>query len=414
MPRPALFVIDDDAGVVRALRDDLGRRFGEDFRVIGESSAAAGLAALRELADCTSRVALLIVDHDMSEMPGADFLARAHDMHPLAKRVLLVERDYSARSPVVQAMTLGQADYHITKPWMLEQDLYREVSEFLAEWAKDQQAGFDLFHVIGRDRPRHARAARAAHPVQRAVPLLPPPTAQQGRQPARRTRAWTASRLPVMIRHDGYTMVEPTPAQIIAAVGGSTRNDVSECDVAIVGAGPGGPDRRRLRRVRGPADGRAGGDRLRRPGGKQPDDPELPGLPARHQRARAHPPGLRAGLDVRRAHGVLPARRRPGVPGRDRVVHLADGHQITARAVIVATGIAWRRLGVPRLEALVGSGVFYGAAGQRDCGHGGPRRVRRGGGELGRPDRAAPGAARPAGDACWCAGTTWRGRCRTT
>ena len=49
--------------------------------------------------------------------------------------------------------------------------------------------------------------------------------------------------------------------------------------------------------------------------------------------------------------------------GDERVVHLADGHQIAARAVIVATGIAWRRLGVPRLEALVGSGVFYGAAG---------------------------------------------------
>ena len=144
-------------GVVRALRDDLTRRFGEDFRVIGESSAAAGLAALRGLAQLHEPVALLIADHNLSGMPGTDFLARAHEMHPLAKRVLLVERDYSARSPVVQAMTLGQADYHITKPWMLEQDLYREVSGFLAEWAKDQQAGFELFHVIGRlqDRGTH-------------------------------------------------------------------------------------------------------------------------------------------------------------------------------------------------------------------------------------------------------------------
>ena len=102
-------------------------------------------------------MALLIVDHEMREMPGVDFLARAHDMHPLAKRVLLVERDYSARSPVVQAMTLGQADYHLTKPWMLEQDLYRVISEFLAEWAKDQEAGFELFRVIGRlqDRSTH-------------------------------------------------------------------------------------------------------------------------------------------------------------------------------------------------------------------------------------------------------------------
>ena len=75
-------------------------------------------------------MALLIVDHDLSAMPEVEFLARARELHPLAKRVLLVERDYSARSPVIPAMTLGQADYHLAKPWVLEQDLYRLISEF--------------------------------------------------------------------------------------------------------------------------------------------------------------------------------------------------------------------------------------------------------------------------------------------
>ena len=154
MSQPVIFVIDDDAGVTAALREDLDRRFGEDFRVIGETSATAGLAALRALADAGEPVALLIVDHDLSAMPGVEFLAQGHDMHPLAKRVLLVERDYSARSPLIQAMMLGQADYHLTKPWLLEQDLYRLISEFLAEWAKDHQAGFELFHVVGRTVPR--------------------------------------------------------------------------------------------------------------------------------------------------------------------------------------------------------------------------------------------------------------------
>ena len=110
MPRPVMLAIDDDVGVTGALTDDLSRRFGEDFRVIGEPSASAGLAILRDLAGSGDPVALLIADHDMAEMSGVDFLARAHEMHPLAKRVLLVERDYSADSPVVQAMTLGQAD----------------------------------------------------------------------------------------------------------------------------------------------------------------------------------------------------------------------------------------------------------------------------------------------------------------
>ena len=80
---PVLFVIDDDAGVMSALRDDLSRRFGTDFRVVAESSAAAGLAVLRELADGHEPVALLIVDYHLSGMTGVDFLARAHAMHPL-------------------------------------------------------------------------------------------------------------------------------------------------------------------------------------------------------------------------------------------------------------------------------------------------------------------------------------------
>ena len=239
MSRPVLFVIDDDAGVLHALRDDLSRRFGRDFRVIGESSAVAGLAVLRGLAGSGEPVALLIVDHDMPEMPGTEFLARAHELHPLAKRVLLVERDYSARSPIVQAMTLGQADYHITKPWTLEQDLYREVSGFLAEWAKDQETGFELYHVIG------GLQDRGTHELRELLTRFGEPfgftdaDSEQGRQ-LLAEHGLDASRLPVMIRHDGYTMVEPTPNKIIASVGGSVSSDVSECDVVIVGAGPAG------------------------------------------------------------------------------------------------------------------------------------------------------------------------------
>jgi thioredoxin reductase (NADPH) len=239
MSRPVLFVIDDDARVVHALRDDLGRRFGEDFRVIGESLAPAGLAMLRQLADQREPVALLIVDHDMTEMAGVDFLARAHELHPLARRVLLVERDYSARSPVVQAMTLGEADYHLTKPWLLEQDLYREISEFLADWAKDQEAGFELFNIIGLPQDRGTHQLRELLTRFNVPFRFDTADSEQGRR-LLENNGLDTSRLPVMIRHDGYTMVKPASAQIIAAVGASISSDVDECDVVIVGAGPAG------------------------------------------------------------------------------------------------------------------------------------------------------------------------------
>jgi thioredoxin reductase (NADPH) len=122
MSRPVLFVIDDDAGVVHALRDDLGRRFGKDFRVIAESSAATGLAILRELAAEREPVALLIVDHDLNEMSGVGFLARAHELHPLAKRVLLVERDYSARPRSASRTSTWRPDRQTSSRWYPRDD----------------------------------------------------------------------------------------------------------------------------------------------------------------------------------------------------------------------------------------------------------------------------------------------------
>ena len=362
MSQPVLFVIDDDAGVVRALRGDLSRRFGEDFRVIGESSAAAGLAVLRELAGQHAPVALLIVDHDMSEMAGVDFLVRAHEMHPLARRVLLVERDYTARSPVVQAMTLGEADYHLTKPWMLEQDLYREVSEFLADWAKDQEAGFELFHVIGGDQDR------GTHELRELLTRFNVPFgfhlagSEQGRH-LLQDKALDASRLPVMIRHDGYTMVEPTPAQIIESVGGSISNDVDECDVVIVRAGPAGLTSAVYAASEGlqavvleesVSGGQAGSSPMIR---NYPGFPH--GISGHELTRRACEQAWMFGAHMVFSQPAAGLERRGG----GRVVHLAGGRQIAARAVIVAPGIAWRRLGVPRLEALIGSGVFYGSAG---------------------------------------------------
>ena len=360
--RPVLFVLDDDAGVVDALRGDLTRRFSQDFRVLGESSAAAGLATLGRLAEQGDPVALLIVDHQMSEMPGLDFLARAHDLHPSAKRVLLVERDYSVRSPVVQAMTLGQADYHLTKPWMLEQDLYREVGEFLADWAKDQEAGFDLFTIIGDLQDRGTNELREML-IRFNVPFR---FVAAGSEPGRillRRRSLDGSRLPVMIRHDGYTMVEPTPARIIESVGGSTHSDVSQCDLAIVGAGPAGLA----------AAVYAASEGLRTvvleetvSGGQAGSSPMIRNYPGFVHGVSGHELTRRACEQawIFGAHMVF-SQPIAGLScrGRDRVVHLADGSDIAARAVIVATGIAWRSLGVPPLEALAGAGVFYGAAG---------------------------------------------------
>src|SRR5437763_12054782 len=117
---PALFVVDRDPKSLGVLVSDLSGRFGNDFSVRGESSPETALALLQEMAAANEEVALLLVDDTAS-----DLLAPAHELHPGAKRVLLVDRDYSSTSPAVQAIALGRADYHLVRPWADDEMMYR-------------------------------------------------------------------------------------------------------------------------------------------------------------------------------------------------------------------------------------------------------------------------------------------------
>src|SRR5271154_3559566 len=104
---PVIFLVSSEVSVLEALETDLARRFGNDTRIIAAGGAEAGLAQLATLADGVEPVALMIADQAMAEMTGVEFLTRAHALHPMAKRILLVERDYTAANPIVLAMTLG-------------------------------------------------------------------------------------------------------------------------------------------------------------------------------------------------------------------------------------------------------------------------------------------------------------------
>ena len=360
MGTPNLFVLDDDSAALQALAGDLARRFG-DCRIIAERSAAAGLAALTELAARPAEVAVLLVDQRMPEMSGIDFLARAHRLHPMAKRVLLVDRDYTDASPVVPAMTLGRIDYHLTKPWLPEWDLYPAIGKLLAEWAKSREPASGLFRIVGPE-----WGARA-HDLRDQLARLGLPYAfyaedsDDGRRLLQEAGR-DGSRLPIAVRHDGRVLVDPSRAEILQALGVKTRNDAQACDVAIVGAGPAGlaaavyaaseglqtllvdPD--------GPG-GQAGSSSMIR---NYPGFPH--GISGAHLAHGACEQAWLFGADLVYGQAATGLR----VRGSERLLRISDGTEVAARAVIVAAGVAWRRLGVRRLEALVGAGVFYGAA----------------------------------------------------
>ena len=165
---PVLFVLDDDPTSLDVLLSDLARRFGNDFTVTGDTSPATALSALEQMAAANEPVALLLVND-----AAVDFLERAHELHPQAKRVLLVDRDYSSMSPAVQAITLGHADYHIVRPWMDDEAMYRAMSEYLSAWTRDREPNFELFRIIAAEGDRRSSAvARRDDPFQHAVRVL--------------------------------------------------------------------------------------------------------------------------------------------------------------------------------------------------------------------------------------------------
>ena len=353
---PVLFVVDRDRGSLGVALADLSRRFGKDFDVRGDYAPAAALATLTEMAGAGRKVALLLVD---VELP--DFLAQAHELHPRAKRVLFVDRDYTSTSPAVEAITLGRADFHIVRPWADDEMMYRAMSEFLSTWTKEQEPSFELFQIIAvADDPRLPEVRDLL--TRLSLPFgFYAAGSEAGRQLLEEA-GLDASQLPVVIRNDGKVLVDPSLGDLARAFGVSVKNDIGECDLAILGAGPAGltaavyAASEGLETVlldRAVSGGQAGTSPLIR---------NYPGFPH----------GVEGGLLMERtceqawlmgahivfAQEVVSLERDEDV----RIVRTRDGTDLRARAVVVANGIDWRRLGVPRVEALVGAGVFYGAA----------------------------------------------------
>ena len=361
MKKPILFLMVHDEAVLRALTGDLGQRFGRDCRILAERSPEAALEALDRLREGAETVALFIADQSMPGTSGVELLARAHELHPTAKRVLLVERDYTVENPIVPAMMLGKIDYHLPKPWFPEEGLYPAVSQFLADWASLQAPRFEMFRVVGPSNDRRA------HQIRDLLSRLNVPygfyaaDSDKGRSLLEEVGQEGAAR-PVVVRYDGRVLIDPKDSDLAEAFGSNTRPRRNErADVIIIGAGPAGLTAAVYAASEGldtvvlerkVAGGQAGtSSRIRNfPGFTW-------GIGGQDFAIRACEQAWLFGVDlvyIQEAVGIRAS-------GADRVIRLADGGEVAGRTVVIATGMLWRRLDVPGLEALIGAGVFYGA-----------------------------------------------------
>jgi thioredoxin reductase (NADPH) len=151
MAQPILFLVDDRPRVLEALAGDLERRFGADHRVRTGHAPQAALEELEELTRQGEEVALVVAGQHMAEVPGVQFLCRAHELHPTAKRVLLVgRRAWTPANPAVRAMTLGQIDTYLFEPWLpVERFLYLPISQVLTDWAPARGPSFEGIRIVG-------------------------------------------------------------------------------------------------------------------------------------------------------------------------------------------------------------------------------------------------------------------------
>jgi len=361
MAKPTMLAVDDDRVVLSAVERDLRRKYGKDYRILGADSGAAALDALNQLKLRNDPVALMLVDQRMPRMTGVEFLAQAILLYPDAKRVLLTA--YADTEVAIRAINDIRLDHYLMKPWdPPEERLYPVLSDLLDDWHANFRLPFEGIRVIGHPWSPQAHAirdflARNQIPYQwlnieidaSASTLL-------------EAGAVDPAVLPVVILSDGTCLVQPTLAQIAEKAGLKAHAQAPFYDLVVVGSGPAGL----AAAVYGSSEGlRTLVIEREAPGGQA-------GQSSRIENYLGFPVGL-SGADLAR-RGVAQATRFgaeiltpqevTGIRLNEhyKVLTLADGSEVSCHALLVASGVQYRKLDAPGVEALTGAGIYYGAA----------------------------------------------------
>ena len=246
MALPIILAVDDELDALRDLERDLGKRYDADYQVLASESPERGLELLTAAQRDRTEVAVVIACQRMQAMSGIDFLVRAHELHPLARRVLLIRvSDTESIGAMEQAFALNRLDTYLTKPWEpAEEWLYPTVGDLLREWVRATEAGprSRVIQLIGD--LWHPRCNRLKDLLDRnGLPYAFYPTdSARGREVLSEVGKEGQS-LPVLVLNDGrYTqcLVDPDPEEVAPLLGVDVQPRVTECDVLIAGAGPAG------------------------------------------------------------------------------------------------------------------------------------------------------------------------------
>jgi len=361
MAKPILLSVDDDSDVLRAIERDLRSKYGAEYRVMGSDSPQGALDLLKQLKVRNDSVALLLADQRMPRMDGVEFLQEAMEIYPEAKRALLTA--YADTTAAISAINHASINYFFLKPWdPPSEHLYPQLDDLLDDWQAHYRPTFQGIRVLGtRWSPKSYELrdflARNHVPYQ----WIDVEASANDPETKRLLEALgaEAANLPVVLFPDGTKMLEGAPAEVAQKVGLRTRAQTNFYDLAIVGGGPAGL----AAAVYGASEGLHTVMLEREaPGGQA-------GMSARIENYLGFPTGL-SGSDLAR-RAVVQAQRfgveilsqeavGVRVEGPYRILKQADGNEISCHALMIATGVQWRRLDVPGIERLHGAGIYYG------------------------------------------------------
>jgi thioredoxin reductase (NADPH) len=353
MGKPVILAVDDDVSVLEMVVQDLRRQYGANYRIQRAASGQAALDTCDQLKKRGDTVALFVSDQRMPGMSGVEFLGKAMQYYPDAKRALLTA--YADTEAAIQAINTAKINYYLTKPWdPPEERLYPVLNDLLETWKEGYQPPFEGLRVLG---PRYTLRDHQVRDFlsRNRVPYvwLDPEQNAEGVDLLSRFKL-DDHKLPVVLFGDGSYLVQPGQIELANKIGLRTQATKEFYDLVIIGAGPAGL----AAAVYGASEG------LRTlvidngtPGGQA-------GSSSRIENYLGFPDGVsgqllaeRALIQATRLGAEMMTHKATGIRSENNynIVQLADGREVSCHACLIATGVFYRYLTTPGVERLTGA-----------------------------------------------------------